>query len=173
MGVILVMMTEPRALQRISAYVAENRMIAALEAEVKYMALEANEQVSFQEGPGKDFDPEPPDSEEKEVRNQRLYAIYDDEPLVFEKDMLADNVKMLAQDPLEEIDLGKVNNIGKNSFDRNLAHIGPCSPPDFDLAPTPNSFRSLYLHFDHGFQWDREDLSNINYGGVDDIRPTG
>ena len=39
----LVTMTESQTLQKISAYVAENRMIAALEAEVKYMALEANE----------------------------------------------------------------------------------------------------------------------------------
>ena len=41
----LVMMTESQTLQKISAYVAENRMIAALEAEVKYMAFKANEQV--------------------------------------------------------------------------------------------------------------------------------
>ena len=41
--VSLVMMTESQALQNISTYVVENRMIAALEAEVKYMALEANE----------------------------------------------------------------------------------------------------------------------------------
>ena len=65
--VSLVTMTESQTLQKISAYVAENRMIAALEAEVKYMALEANEHVSSKEGPGKDFDPEPPDLEEKEV----------------------------------------------------------------------------------------------------------
>ena len=42
-GVILVMMTESQALQKISAYVAENIMITALEAEVKYVASKANE----------------------------------------------------------------------------------------------------------------------------------
>ena len=69
--------------------------------------------------------------------------------------------------------LGEINSVGKNSFDRNLAHIGPCNPPEFDLTPTPNAFCSPYLHSDYGFQWDREDLSNIDFGGVDDIRPTG
>ena len=69
--------------------------------------------------------------------------------------------------------LGEINSVGKNSFDRNLAHIGPCNPPEFDLTPTPNAFCSLYLHSDYGFQWDKEDLSNIDYGGVDDIQPTG
>ena len=81
--VILVIMTVSQALQRISAYVAENRMISALEAEVKYMAVKANEQVPLPEGPGKDFDPEPPDLKEKEVQGQRLDSIYDDETLGF------------------------------------------------------------------------------------------
>ena len=48
-----VIMTESQALQRVSAYVAENRMIAALEDEVKYMSIKANEQVPLPEGPGK------------------------------------------------------------------------------------------------------------------------
>ena len=105
--VSLVMMTESQTLQKISAYVAESRMIAALEAEVKYMAFEANEQVLSKTGPGKDFDPEPPDLGTKDLRDQRLDAIYDDEPLGFEKDPLANNVKMLVQDPLEEVNLGE------------------------------------------------------------------
>ena len=42
------------------------------------------------------------------MQSQRLDAIYDDEPLGFEKDLVAPNIKMLAQDPLEEIDLGDV-----------------------------------------------------------------
>ena len=62
-AVNLVMMTESSTLQKISAYVAENRMIAALEVEVKYVASKANEQVLSKTGPGKDFDPEPPDLE--------------------------------------------------------------------------------------------------------------
>ena len=41
-------------------------MIAALEAGVEYMAIKANKQVPFPEGPGKDFDPEPPDLRREE-----------------------------------------------------------------------------------------------------------
>ena len=65
----LMMMTESSTLQKISAYVAENRMIAALEAEVKYMDFEANEQVLSKTGLGKDFDPEPPDLGTKDFRD--------------------------------------------------------------------------------------------------------
>lgn len=38
--------------------------------------------------------------------HQRLDCIYDDEPLVFEKDHVASTTKMQPQDPLKEIDLG-------------------------------------------------------------------
>ena len=48
-------MTKSQALQRISAYVAETRIIEALEAEVKYMATKAN-------------DPEPPDIMTEEMQ---------------------------------------------------------------------------------------------------------
>ena len=101
------MMPELQASQKISAYVAENRTIEALEAEVKYMAIKANEKVFLPEGPGKDFDPEPPNAKEEEIQNQRLDSIYDDDPLGFEKDPLVNNIKMLVQDPLEEIDMGE------------------------------------------------------------------
>ena len=69
--------------------------------------------------------------------------------------------------------LGEVNHLGLADFDKNLAHIGPCPTPDFDLAPAPNTFCSLYLHPEHGFQWDREDLSHIDFSGLTDIQPTG
>ena len=82
-------------------------MIAALEAEVKYMDIKANEQVPLPKGPGKDFDPEPPDSKGEEVQGKRLDAIYDDEPLGFEKDPLVNNIRMIPQEPLEEMDLGE------------------------------------------------------------------
>lgn len=70
------------------------------------MAVEASE-ISQSIGLGKDFDPMPPDKGQNEEQDQRLDAIYDDNPLGFEKDPLAINIKMLAQDPLEEIDLGE------------------------------------------------------------------
>ena len=99
-------MTEFQALRKISAYIAETKLQAALEAEGQFMAVEANKDL-YQESPGKDFDPEPPDEVQEERQDQRLDAIYDDEPLGFERDPLANNIKMLAQDPLEEIDLGE------------------------------------------------------------------
>ena len=38
--------------------------------------------------------------------DQRLDAIYDKEPLGFERDPINSGAKMLAQDPLEEVNLG-------------------------------------------------------------------
>lgn len=89
------------------AYIAENRLKVALEAEVKYMAVEANKIEVHLDGLGKDSESEPPDKSHDEVQGQRLDAIYDDEPLGFERDPMTPNIKMLAQDPLEEIDLGE------------------------------------------------------------------
>lgn len=40
------------------------------------------------------------------MTRKRLNDIYDNEPLGFEKDPTIQNIKMLAQDPLKEIDLG-------------------------------------------------------------------
>lgn len=63
------------------------------------MVVKASE-VSPPVGLGKDFDPRPPNKVQDEEQDQRLDAIYDDEPLGFEKDPLATNIKMMAQDPL-------------------------------------------------------------------------
>lgn len=54
------MMTEFRALERISAYIAENKQQLALEAEVKSMVVEASG-FSQSIGPDNDFDPMSPD----------------------------------------------------------------------------------------------------------------
>lgn len=89
------MITDFAALNRISAYIVENKQQLALEADVKNMVVEANE-ISPPVGPGKDFDPRPPNEGQDEGQDQRLDAIYDDEPLGFEKDPLATNIKMLA-----------------------------------------------------------------------------
>lgn len=70
------------------------------------MVVEAKETEVHLEVPGVDFEPEPSDKQHGEVTSQRLDAIYDDEPLDFEKDPVAPNIKMLVQDPLEENDLG-------------------------------------------------------------------
>jgi hypothetical protein len=94
------MMTEFKMLKRISTYIAESKQQLALEAEVKNMVVEATE-VSQSIGPRKDFDPMPPHKGQNEEQDQRIDAIYDDEPLGFEKDPLATNIKMLAQDTLK------------------------------------------------------------------------
>src|SRR4051812_32350776 len=49
---------------------------------------------------------EPPEEQvHEDMLNQRLNIIYDEEPLGFEKDPGSSSANMLAQDPLEEIDL--------------------------------------------------------------------
>lgn len=78
------------------------------------MIVEANKTEMHLEGPGKDFESEPPDKSHDEVQGQRLDAIYDDEPLQFERDLLAPKIKMLAHDPLEESDLGKEQSRGQH-----------------------------------------------------------
>ena len=40
------------------------------------------------------------------IDDQKLDCIYDDEPLGFEEDPMGSTVKMKAQDPLDEVDLG-------------------------------------------------------------------
>ena len=124
------------------------------------MAHEANEQVSSQEGPRKDFDPEPPDLEEKEVRNQRLDSIYDDEPLGFEKDSLADGVRMLAQDPLEEVNLGE----------------GPIKNPMYISAKIDPGLRfemmQLLKEFKDCFAWDYDEMLGLDRSLVELQLPT-
>ena len=72
-----VIMTEFETLKSIPAYIAKDKQQAALEAKDKPMDVEANKDLHHQ-GPGKDFDPEPPDQVQGEDQVQRLNAIYDD-----------------------------------------------------------------------------------------------
>lgn len=71
--------------------------------------------------------------------------------------------------------MAEVNHVDKIGFDRNLAHIAPCSPAGFDLSPAYNAFCSLYLHPTSGFQWDTKmvDEEDFDYGGTEGIQPTG
>ena len=79
-------MSESKTLEKIQAYIADNRLKATLEAEVKYMVVEAKEANVHLEGLDIDFKPESPDKEKHEVQSQMLDAIYGEEPLGFEKD---------------------------------------------------------------------------------------
>lgn len=97
-GETSLMMTELEALRKISAYVVENKIKSALEAEenmvVEAYALNKEGQMAI--------GPEPPDKPTLAKRNinmQRLDCIYDNEPLGFEKDPKAPE-KIRPKDPL-------------------------------------------------------------------------
>src|ERR1044072_3100502 len=105
-----VTMTESNYYQKISAYLAENKRKTALEAEIQNMAFKAigtkaknKAEIASPEGNNL---PPPNDGQTSTPMDQRLDAIYDQEPLGFEKDPESTNVKMLAQDPLEEVNIG-------------------------------------------------------------------
>ena len=109
-------MSEANALDKITAYMAENRINAALEAELyQKMALEAILVEKAEDN--QDMVNQPNDSEfrindhssvkeEGILTSQRLDCIYDDEPFGFERDPNISTKMMQAQDPLEEVDLG-------------------------------------------------------------------
>ena len=90
------MMPESNALARILAYVAENKINLALEAEENSnMAPEAIMVEKLGEP-----------SQTTASESRRLDCIYEEEPLGFEKDPRDSISKMQAQDLLEEVDLG-------------------------------------------------------------------
>ena len=101
-NLIILPMTESSFFKKISAYIAENKWKAALEAEMDSMAAEVNK-TDGDGSKGSPFEEEIVDID------QRLDAIYDKEPLGFERDLTDSGAKMLAQDPLEEVNLGDEN----------------------------------------------------------------
>ena len=107
-GETSVMMSELDALKRISVYIAKSKINLALEAE-ENMVVEANKTQILNEGATLAIEPKPPDKKEvveENIDKQRLDCIYDEEPLGFEKDLMALE-RIHPQDPLEEIDLGE------------------------------------------------------------------
>ena len=112
----LIMSIESSILTRITTYVAENKILTALEAEAsRNMADEANSvEINDMKYNGKEPKINMVISDHKEVvetfeensKLQRLDCIYDDEPLGIEKYPLDSTQRMQAQDLLEEIDLG-------------------------------------------------------------------
>lgn len=84
-------MMKPSTWDKITAYVAENKLKSAKEAEI-------NEKATIEVVP-EDFDGDL-------IEDQKLDCIYDEEPLGFEEDPMGSINKMRAQDPLEEVDLG-------------------------------------------------------------------
>ena len=92
----MMMTSESEVWTRISAYLAENKRKAALEADKQSLVVEAiNKEMNISQ-----------QGQTTASESRRLDCIYDDEPLGFEKNPSNELQKMQAQDPLEEIDLG-------------------------------------------------------------------
>jgi hypothetical protein len=79
-------MTKPNFWDKITAYVAENQLNTAKEAEIlQKVVIETLVE----------------DTTDDLIDDQKLDCIYDDEPLGFEEDPLGSTIKMRAQYPLE------------------------------------------------------------------------
>src|ERR1044072_2372032 len=119
-------MSEANALDKITAYMAEKRINAALEAELNQkLSLEAiivekdednQDMVNRPNGPELRTNDLSRVKEEGIPTNQRLDCIYDDEPFGFERDPNISTKRMQAQDPLEEVDLGNVKSEGQHTL---------------------------------------------------------
>ena len=114
---------------------AENKLKAAKEAEV--LQKEAIETITQ-------------DTTNDLVDGQRLDCIYDDEPLGFEKDLLGSTIKMRAQDPLEEVDLGD----------------GSVKRPTYVSAKINRGFKDriveLLKEYKDCFAWDSNEMSCLS-----------
>lgn len=119
------------------------------------MVVEANETEAHLEGPGVDSEPEPPDKVQIEAPSQRLDAIYDDEPLGFERDPLAPNIKMLAHYLLEEINLGEGTIKRPTYISTNLG-------PELKVEVI-----QLLKEYKDCFAWDYNEMSGLNRGLVE------
>ncbi|CAJ2679325.1 unnamed protein product [Trifolium pratense] len=99
-SIMMSLMIESPAWDRITAYAAENRIKMALEAinVQENMAVEANDDLRDKLALEA--------SEVNDGEKQKLDCIYDDEPLGFEKDPHSSIQRMQAQDPLQEVDIG-------------------------------------------------------------------
>jgi hypothetical protein len=79
-----------------------------------------------------------------------LDCIYDDEPLGFEEDPMGSTIKMKAQDPLEEVDLGD----------------GSVKRPTYVSAKIPKEFKDrivvLLKEYKDCFAWDYNEMPGLN-----------
>ena len=65
-------MSKESALERIMAYIAENKLKEALEAEVKYMVVEANKENSNEQCPQRDVAEDYDNNQMGEWQHQKL-----------------------------------------------------------------------------------------------------
>lgn len=142
---------ELEALQMILAYVAETRLRAALEAKIHNMDVKATNMEIHDVGPSDKFEPKPPDKfQHMDLEIQRFDCIYDDEPLGFEKDPMSSSRKMLAQDPLEEVNLG-------NGEIKRLTYISAKIYPDLKVKVI-----QLLKDYKDLFAWDYHEILGLS-----------
>src|ERR1044072_7239915 len=153
-------MSEANALDKITTYMAENRINAALEAELNQkMAFEAI--IVEKDKDNQDMVSRPNDSElrtndhsrvkeEGIPTSKRLDCIYDDEPLGFERDPNISTKRMQAQDPLEEVDLG-------DGEIKNPTYISAKIDPDLK-----NEMVCLLKEFKDCFAWDYNEMPGLS-----------
>ena len=129
-------MSESQTWAKITAYMAENRIKMALEANAvsENMAIAANDMRLGKHKP----------------ELQKLDCIYDDEPLGFEKDPISQSHKMQAQDPLQEIDLG-------DGLTKRPTYISANIPPDLKAKVV-----QLLLEFKDCFAWDYNEMLGLS-----------
>lgn len=143
------MFVESQVLSRISAYMAKNRIKSAIEAEISQnMACEANVESSGNSGDG-------PMGHTIASESRRLDCIYDNDPLGFEKYPLGTNIKMQAQDPLEEVDFGE-------STERKPTYISAKIDPSMK-----KNLVELLKEYKDCFAWDYNEMSGLSRNMVE------
>jgi hypothetical protein len=102
-------MIKPNFLDKITAYVAETQLNTAKEAEILQKEV---------------IETTVEDATDDLINDQKLDCIYDNEPLGFEEDPMGSTIKMKAQDPLEEVDLG-------DGFAKRPTYVSAKIPKEF------------------------------------------
>src|ERR1044072_9075743 len=153
-------MSEANALDKITAYMAENRINVTLEAGLyNKMALEAinvekdesNQNMVLRPQGSKLLTSERPSMKEEGIpTSQRLDCIYDDEPLGFERDPNISTKRLQAQDPLEEVDLG-------DGEIKRPTYISAKIDPDLK-----NEMVCLLKEFKDCFAWDYNEIPGLS-----------
>src|ERR1044072_7034820 len=153
-------MSEASALDKITAYMAENRINAALEAGLYHkMALEAitvekdesNQSMVLRSHDSERLTNDHPTVKEEGIpTSQRLDCIYDDEPLGFERDPSISTKRMQAQDPLEEVDIG-------DGEIKRPTYISAKIDPDLK-----NEMVCLLKEFKDCFAWDYNEMPGLS-----------
>jgi hypothetical protein len=128
-------MVKPNFWDKITAYVAETQAKTAREAEIS--------QTEMIETPVEDVTDDLLD-------DQKLDCIYDDEPLGFEEDPMGSTIKMKAQNPLEEVDVGD----------------GSVKRPTYVSTKIPEEFKErivkLLKEYKDCFAWDYNEMPGLD-----------